>query len=725
MKITATIVLSFCSSLAFSQLKAPSLPDIWQSDKFQTKGVSGFSALNDGEHYLNVVKGAEPGEQHILKYRIKDGLLVDTFFQFQQGAAWLKKAQASVAGYMLSPDEKTILFKGDYQQIYRHSYASNFTLLSRTGQSPFTYQNRVMYPTFSPDNQMIAFVEDNNLMVLNTQNKSIIKVTSDGKKNEIINGAVDWVYEEEFSMSQGFSWSPDGQYIAYYRFDETEVPEFSMDIFSGLYPKQERWKYPKAGERNSVVQIFIYDILNQQSVLCQTKSGPDTYLPRMQWTNEPGVLSIQVLNRHQNHLELLYANASTGETKVVLEEKNKWYIDVNDQLEFIGNQIVMLSEQNGYRQLHAYDVKTKKWKQLIKEAKWDIDAYYGYDASSGNFYFNAADEVAWQRNLFAFNLKSGKLSKLNRSKGWNQAMFTAGYRYFLHIYSNAKTPPVFTLSKANGDVLRTLENNEKLKSTLAQHKLGNLEFTTIKTDSGVLLNAYVVKPVDFDANKKYPVLFYVYGGPGSQTVKDSWGGAYYLWFSHLADLGYVVVSVDNRGTGFRGEEFKKCTYLQLGKFEIADQIGAARAMAKNSWIDANRMGIWGWSYGGYMSSLGITVGSDVFKTAVAVAPVTNWRYYDNIYTERYMRTPQENAEGYDLNSPINHVSKIKGNYLIIHGTADDNVHFQNAVEMVNKMIAANVKFDSEYYPNRNHGIGGGNARIHLFEKITRYLQENL
>jgi dipeptidyl-peptidase-4 len=724
MKKCFTLLSLFFCLLSFSSAqKELNLDEIWNSARFTAGGARGFTAMNDGETYVQIDTDKEKGLMELNRYRISDGektgsVVSNALLHGPDGT------RISLSSFRWSGDEKKIMFLTEAEQIYRHSYISRFSVYDLATKEFYVHPEKVLYAEFSPDGSKVSYVKENNMFYLDLAAGKEHRITEEGIPNGIIYGAVDWVYEEEFSMSKGYEWSPDSRYLAFYRFDERHVREFSMDIYSGLYPARQQWKYPKAGEANSVVEVWVFEAASGSVRKLDTGADTDIYLPRIQWTKEPGVLSIQRLNRLQNHLEILFADVAAGEVKTVYEEKNAAYIDINDRLDFSAGSFIFTSEKDGFNHLYRFDYKKNKLNQLTS-GSWDIDQYYGRDEEKSLLYFSAADESPARRNIWVLDLRKNKLRKLNEEQGWNTASFTKGYKYYLHVWSNAATPPSYMLRKADGTLLRSLQENGELKSVLKEYSLGAVEFGRLTTDSGISLDYYVVKPPDLDSSKKYPVLMYVYGGPGSQTVRDAWGGSYYLWFSYLASKGYVVVSVDNRGTGFRGEAFKKCTYLQLGKLEIEDQIAAARAIGSWSFADPGRIGIWGWSYGGYMASLGITKGADVFKTAVAVAPVTSWRYYDNIYTERFMRTPAENPAGYDDNSPIHHVSSIKGNYLIIHGTADDNVHFQNAVEMVNKMIEANVKFDSEFYPNKNHGIGGGNTRLHLFQRITDYLEKHL
>ncbi|TNE79908.1 MAG: S9 family peptidase [Bacteroidetes bacterium] len=722
--VAAFLLLSFSlgsTQISKAQKAELTLKDIWKTYSYSPKSVAGFRAMNDGESYVQLRRDTS-GEMQIRRYSIKDGSDLGKIIGAKD-ITW-DAGTFDISNFTFSQDETKLLFLSNLNQIYRHSYSSFFYVYDLKTTQLIPYEAQVMYPSFSPDGEKVAYVQDNNLFVLEINTGTSYQITKDGKQNSIINGAVDWVYEEEFSMSRGFEWSPDSKYIAYYRFDESKVKEFSMDMFEALYPRQEQWKYPKAGEDNSVVEVHIASFNSNSKVKCETGENTDIYLPRIKWTNRPGVLSIQRLNRLQNKWELLFSSASDGKSEVVYTEESKTYVDISDNLDFVEDGFYFTSERSGWNHIWFYDLKKKKAKDMTPQ-KWDVDHYYGYDAVANKIYFSAANESAIHRSVMSVSLKSGKVEVLSGKAGWNSARFSKGYKYYLHTWSNATTPPVYTLCDANGKEIRSLEQNAALAEKLAKTQMGQISFAQLTTADQLSLNYYKILPPNFDASKKYPVLMFVYGGPGSQTVKDAWGGSNYMWFNYMASKGYIVVSVDNRGTGFRGEEFKKSTYLQLGNLEIQDQIAAAKVLAKESYVDASRIGIWGWSFGGYMASLGISKGADVFKTAVAVAPVTNWRYYDNIYTERFMRTPQENGESYDQNSPLSHVDKIKGNYLIVHGTADDNVHFQNAVEMVKAMIAADVRYDSEFYPNKNHGIGGGNTRFHLFNRITDYLLENL
>ncbi|MDG1477342.1 MAG: S9 family peptidase, partial [Vicingaceae bacterium] len=579
------------------------------------------------------------------------------------------------------------------------------------------------YATFSPSANKVAFVKDNDMYFKDLVSNKETRMTTDGKKNEIINGASDWVYEEELVLVKAFKWSPDGKKIAYYRFDESKVKEWLMKMYGPLYPEEERFKYPKAGEDNSKVEIIFYDLTSAKKTNANVGDKYE-YISRINWTNDAKSLAIQSLNRQQNDLNIHLTNAETGESKNIFNELTENYVEV-PTTKFLKSkdQFIITSEKDGYNHIYLYDITGKLINQVTK-GSWDVSSFYGVDEKKGLVYYQSAELGAIDRQVYSVKLNGSSKKRLTTKTGQNRADFSTSFKYFINYHSSASTPKYITLHESNGKQKRVLEDNANLNKSLEGFNFSKKEFFKIKTN-GQELNAWKILPKNFDASKKYPVLMFVYGGPGINTVNDSWDGGNTFWFNHLASKGYMVVSVDARGTGYRGTEFKKVTYKQLGKYETEDQIGAAKYLATLPYVDGSRIGIFGWSYGGYMSSLCITKGADVFKTAIAVAPVTNWRYYDNIYTERYMQTPQQNANGYDDNSPINHVEKLKGNYLLIHGMADDNVHYQNAVEMSAALIKANKQFTEMMYPNKNHGIYGGNTRLHLYTLMTDFILKNL
>ncbi|MDC0201828.1 S9 family peptidase, partial [Flavobacteriales bacterium] len=584
-----------------------------------------------------------------------------------------------------------------------------------------------MYATFSPDGKNIAYVFENNLYVYNLNWNKTTQITNDGEKNKIINGASDWVYEEEFALVRSFEWSGDSKTIAYYRFDESKVKEFSMDLFKGgLYPTQEVFKYPKTGEDNSEVTLHLYDLQTKRTTDLKFEKDYE-YFPRIKWFNEENSqLVVYGMNRHQNELDFIISDIK-GSSSVLFTETDQYYIDVHDNLRYLNKQesFIWTSEKNGFNHIYLKDLDGNE--KQITDGNWEVTNFYGID-SKNNIYYSSNESGSIHSTMYKMSLNSnlGKGSPMTKNTGTNNVTFSKGMKYFMNSYSDHNTAPIYTLNRTSDrEVIEVLEDNSAFNKTLSEYDLSEKEFFTIETEEDVELNVWMMKPTDFNPKKEYPLYMFLYGGPGSQQVTNSWGWFNYFWYQHLNQLGYIVACVDNRGTGGKGSEFKKMTYQELGKYETIDQINAAKYFGGLDYIDSERIGIQGWSYGGYMSSLAITKGADVFKMAIAVAPVTNWRYYDNIYTERYMRTPQENASGYDENSPINHVDKLKGSYLLIHGSADDNVHVQNTMEMISALVRANKQFDLFIYPDKNHGIYGGNTRYHLYKKMTDFILENL
>jgi dipeptidyl-peptidase-4 len=721
-RFTAVILTLFIIGTAFSQDKKDvTLEDVWKDYRFYARSVGGFRSMNDGIHYTTLEGGEE--ESDIIKYAYankKTEVVLVAGKELKLGDKTI-----SINDYEFSSDETKLLIASEQESIYRHSSKSHYYIydLKTKKLSKLTDGSKQMYATFSPSANKVAYVKDNNMYYKDLTSNKEIQITNDGEKNEIINGASDWVYEEELVLVKAFKWSPDGKKLAYYRFDESNVKEWLMKIYGKLYPGEERFKYPKAGEDNSKVEIFFYD-LNSSKKMKANIGDTYEYISRINWTNDAKSLAIQTLNRHQNDLNIHLTNAESGVSKIIFNEKNEKYVEV-PTTEFLTtkDEFIITSEKSGFNHLYLYDVSGKLINQITK-GNWDVSDYYGVDEKKGIVYYQSAELSAIDRQVYSIELNGGSKKQLSNRSGQNRADFSSSFKYFINYNSSANTPNYITLCESTGKVKSVLEDNEELNKILETVNITKKEFFKIKANN-VELNAWKILPNNFDKSKKYPVLMFVYGGPGINTVNDSWDGGNTFWFQHLASKGYIIVSVDNRGTGYRGEEFKKITYKQLGKYETEDQIASAKYLATLPYVDGSRIGIFGWSYGGYMSSLCITKGADIFKTAIAVAPVSNWRYYDNIYTERYMQTPQENADGYDDNSPINHVEKLKGNYLLIHGMADDNVHYQNAVEMSAALIKANKQFTEMMYPNKNHGIHGGNTRLHLYTLMTNFILDNL
>ncbi len=708
------------------------LEDLYQRGTFYAKSVRGMNSMKDGKTYASFEKG------QLNIYNYKTGKLEKTLFGITDLTMHPDSLPIGLQNYELSANEDKMLCLTDMESIYRHSFHANYYVYDFATKTlqPLSKNGKQRLATFSPDATKVAFMRDNNLFIKDLKTGEEKQFTSDGLYNHIINGAPDWVYEEEFSFSQGFYWSPDSKKIAFMKFDESNVREFQMEEFEGLYPDWYSFKYPKAGEDNSIVEIYVYNLENGKTVKMDTGTETDIYLPRIAWTKDANVLAIQRLNRHQNHLEILAADATTGKSRVFYDDTNEYYIDITDDWHFLedGKRFLMTSERSGYNHIYLYNLDGTLVKQLT-DGPWDVTSVYGFDGKE--VYFQAAKNTPVDRQIYAVNLK-GQMREVIGRPGTNNARFSNDFSYLININSTISQPNQYELYTNKGKLVRVLEDNHEFAEKLKTFNLGEKKLLKISDPAFVLPNgtqvdvdAWQILPPDFDPSKKYPVLIYVYGGPGHQTVNNSWANSDYWWLQLLAQHGIISVSINNRGSGAQGEVFKKMTYLQLGKYETEDMITLAKYMAKQPYVDAERIGIYGWSYGGFMAANGITKGADVISTAVSVAPVTNWRYYDNVYTERFMRTPQENPDGYDLNSPVHNTAMIKGNYLLCHGSGDDNVHYQNAMELIKAMISNGKQFDLMIYPNKNHGIyggyeyGSGECRMHLFNKIDNFLFEHL
>jgi dipeptidyl-peptidase 4 len=722
-----SFLLLFIHSLAqtVGAQKQITLEDICQNNTFAVKRIGGILSMKNGEHYTTLSRNSKT--QAIVMYEYKTGNAVDTILK----NSWLKAKNSEsipeIEEYQFSTDESKILITSEAEQIYRHSTKENYYIYDRKSkQTTFVSTNgKQMYAEFSPDGKNIGFVRDNNLFVYEIASGKELQITADGKVNAVINGSTDWVYEEEFAFAKAWCWSPDGAKIAYYRFDESNVKEFSMNKYGTLYPTEYKFKYPKAGEDNSKVSIYIFDLKTKSRI--QTDLGSDyEYIPRIMWTNAANTLSIQRMNRLQNKLELLFADADNGKTRVILTETSNTYLEISDNLSFLPttNQFTWSSERDGYNHLYLYDINGKLINQITK-GNWEMVKLKGYDEKNKNIFFTSTYTSPADKILCVCKADGSGLKQLYPGSGINDADFNATYTYYILNHSDANHPPYYTLYNTEGLVIRTLEDNTSLQKKTTEYGFTTKEFFKFKTSEGTELNGWMMKPGgDLARDKKYPVLMFVYGGPGSNTALNGWDRDL-AWYQMLCQKGYMVVSVDNRGTGGRGKKFRDCTYKQLGKFETEDQVEAAKYLGTLPFVDKDRIGIWGWSYGGYMSSLCIMKGSDIFKMAMAVAPVANWRYYDNIYTERYMALPKDNGNGYDENSPVNHVSKLKGKFLLIHGTGDDNVHFQNSMEMVSALVKENKQFDFFAYPDKAHSLSGVATRLHLYTLMTNFILKNL
>lgn len=682
-----------------------------RAGKFTPKTVSGLRSLKDGERYTTTEDG------RIVVSSYKTGEKLDVIFDSEKAEPRLR-----FSDYAFSADERRILLTTDAKPIYRHSFTADYWIYdTQDGSLKRLSENGPQQEAaFSPDGRLVAFVRDNDLYVADPAAGTERRITTDGKRNAVINGIPDWVYEEEFSFSRAFEWSPDSRRIAYLRFDESRVKEYDMTRFDGgLYPENYTFKYPKAGEENSVVELFCHDLATGRTVKADTGPQTDQYIPRLLWTPS-GELAFYRLNRPQNHFEVLLADPD-GATRVVYDERNDRYVERADEktVTFLpdGDRFVVRSEREGFMHLYLYSLR-KGLLNRITSGEWEVTSLLGVEGDRA--YYLSTETSPLKRDLYSVKLNGRDKKRLTGGDGTYSVSPSDGFRYFIGYFSNASTPNRVTLHRSDGTLVRTLEDNAQLRERIGEMNIPVREFFTFTTPGGTKLDGYLLRPSDFDPSKKYPVLMTQYSGPGSQQVADRWSMG---WEDVLVQQGYLVACVDGRGTGFRGEEFKKCTYGELGKYEVEDQIEAARYLASLPYVDPARIGIYGWSYGGFMALNCILKGNDVFRMAIAVAPVTSWRYYDTIYTELYNGTPQQNPSGYDDNSPVNFAARLKGRLLIAHGTADDNVHIQNTYEMVKRLVAEDKPFEMYVYPDRNHSMGA--SRHHLMERCIRFVNENL
>jgi len=715
--------------MSFAQQKTVSVEEIYDGT-FRTKGMDVLRSRNNGTQYTLLNYDRSSKIQTIDLYQYESLEKVETLLSTEDldGISYM-------SSYSFSDDETKVLLATELKPIYRRSSLGTYYVYDFQSKELIKIsENQIQEPSLSPDGSKVAYGFENNLYLFDLRSKNTTQMTFDGKKNHIINGITDWVYEEEFSFVRAFQWSPQGTHIAFLRFDETEVPEFSMPIYGDdLYPQIQTFKYPKAGENNAEVSLHLYE-LSSGSV---SKIDVDAYyIPRIKWKHHPDELVFQTLNRHQNKLVLYNYNKNTKELSVLHTETDAAYVDVNDDLTFlVDDSFIWTSEKDGYNHLYLHDKSGKQKRQLTSGA-WEVTSYYGYDQKNKKIFFQSTAEGSINRDVYSVGINGKGLKRLTSKEGFNRASFSADFTYFINTHSNATTPPSYSLyttatnnrlkdsNSAQTLMLKTVVENTALLDKLEDYSISYKEFSTIEVN-GNDLNMWMIKPVDFDPSKKYPLLMFQYSGPGSQSVSNSWMGGNDYWYQLLQSKGYIIACVDGRGTGFKGRDFKKTTYLQLVRYESDDQIAAAEKLSELPYIDEDRTAIWGWSFGGDMAMHCILKGNDVFEAAISVAPVTSWRFYDTIYTERFMRTPQENPEGYDLNSPLNYADQLKGKLLLVHGSADDNVHFQNTMRMVEELVQANKQFDWAVYPDKNHGIYGGKTRVQLYTKMTNFILNNL
>lgn len=705
-----------------AQEKSISLDDI-NEGVFRAEYMSALRSMNNGKEYSVYNYDRKSKTSTIDVYDYKTGDKVRTLLNSAdiEGIDY-------IISYQFSDDEAKLLLATKLKQIYRRSsvgiyYVYDLNLKELTLVS----EHQIQEPTFNGDSSKLAYGYNNNLFVKDLNSGETKQLTSDGKVNHIINGITDWVYEEEFSVVRAFDWNISGDKIAFIRFDETEVPEFSMDIMGNeLYPTQQVFKYPKAGEKNAEVSLHIYDLKTDQTSQVDLSDFNNYYIPRIKWTKDSSLLSVQLLNRPQNKLDLILVDASNNNaTSLLHQETDDAYVSVNDDLTFLkNNKFIWTSEKSGWNHIYLYDENGENEQQLTS-GSWEVTSYYGFDENTGLLFYNSTQNGSINRDVYSVSLKGKKIKRLTLKTGFNNASFSKDFSYFINTYSSATIPYTYTLNESkNGKVVREIKNNKDLVNKLKEYKISPKEYSTLLIN-GNLLNMYTLKPLDFDETKKYPLFLYQYSGPGSQSVSNQWIGGNDYWHQMLVQDGIIVVCVDGRGTGFKGRDFKKMTQLELGKYEVEDQIAVAKKLGELPYIDSSRIGIWGWSYGGFMSSNCLFQAGDIFSMAIAVAPVSSWRFYDTIYTERYMHTPQENPSGYDLNSPITYADKLEGNFLLIHGAADDNVHLQNTLRLSEALIQADKDFEWAIYPDKNHSIYGGKTRSHLYKKMTKFVKESL
>jgi len=729
--IAACFLFLFKGEVVHAQEGKIKLQDV-TNGVYWPKQIDGVNPMNDGESYTQL----SPDHKRIVRHSFKTGKEIATVFDVETARG--SKKLPYIDGYIMSPDEHRILIQTETKGIYRRSYTAVYYIydVRNNKLEPLSEGGPQQVPLFSPDGNVIAFARGNNLFLVKLLfGNAEVQVTKDGKFNEVINGLPDWVNEEEFTTNRSFDFSADSKVLAWVRYDESQVPIYSMQEFKGLYPARSEfdaypgtydYKYPVAGQKNSEVKVMTFDIKNRVTRTLDVPLDKDGYIPRIKFTSDPTKLAVITLNRHQSQMDVYMANPLSKVCKLVLREKNEKYVreTAYTQMKFYDGHFSLLSERSGFQHLYWYNLGGQLEAQITK-GNFEVTDFYGYDARTGSFYYASTQESPLRRAVYKAD-KQGRVKKLSSSVGTNSAKFSKTMKYYMNVYSSAQQPPVTSLCDNNGKTITTLIDNADLKAKV-EKVAGKKEFFQFTTSEGVQLNGWMVKPRDFDASKKYPVVMYQYSGPGSQEVTDSWNLGFYgagIFESYLTEQGFICACVDGRGTGARGADFEKCTYLQLGLRESQDQVETAIYLGSLPYVDKANIGIWGWSFGGFNTLMSMSEGRPVFKAGVAVAAPSNWKYYDTVYTERYMRTPNENAAGYAIN-PMERAANLSGSLLLIHGTADDNVHFRNVAEMSEALVQANKQFEMQIYTNRNHSIYGGNTRYHLLTRMCDFFKRNL
>ena len=733
MKKLSILCMMLCLSVFFGNAQVVTLQEV-ANGAYRTEGISGIKPMLDGEHYTQISRD----RKKIVKYSFKTGKEVATVFDVSTARDCTIK---SFDDYIMSPDESRILIQTETKPIYRRSFTAVYYIFNvrNNTMEALSEGGPQQVPLFSPDGNQIAFVRNNNIYLVKLLfGNSESQITEDGKYNEVLNGIPDWVYEEEFGFNRAFDFSADSKMLAYIRFDESKVPMYSFPMYQGMnpsldqyavYPGSYDYKYPMPGVDNSKVSVHTFDIKSKVTRKLDLPLDEDGYIPRIQFTKDENTLAIMTLNRHQNRFDLYFANPRSTLCKLVVRDEAEQYIkeEAYGNMTFYANNFVMMSEKDGFNHLYLYSAGGNLIKQITK-GKFEVKSFLGWDEKTNTYYYSSNEESPLRTAIYKIDAK-GRKTKLSSREGTNQAIFSKSMKYYINTFSNLATPPVITINDNTGKTLTTLVDNKKLAQKVASMNLPSKEFFTFTTSDGVQLNGWMMKPANFDASKKYPVIMHQYSGPGSQQVIDRWNigsrGDGGMFEAYMADHGFISVCVDGRGTGGRGSDFEKCTYLNLGVKEARDQVETALYLGTLPYIDSKNIGIWGWSFGGYCTLMSMSEGTPAFKAGVAVAAPSDWRYYDTVYTERFMRTPKENMEGYQASSAMTRASQLNGELLLIHGTADDNVHLRNASEYSEALVQADKQFDMHIYTNRNHGIRGGNTTKHLLTRVTEFFIENL
>ena len=709
-----------------------SIQDI-NSGVFAAKKVGGMRAMPNGETYSRI----SDDRTKIIACYYKNGQQASVLFDINNTVGEKVKA---FDDYILSPDGTKMLIKTETKQVYRRSSKARYYVynIANKRMRLLSDNSDVQNPVWSNDGNLIAFVRNNNIWVSKLLfDGAESQITKDGELNKVINGIPDWVNEEEFASSNSLCFNADGTMICWIKYEEANVKEYPLQLFKGMspsydalstYPGEYTYKYPKAGEDNSKVSAWSYDIKSHVARKFELPLDAEGYIPRIIPTANANSILLVTLNRHQDDMRIYSANPRSSVCQMIVENKSSKYVKEESftDMKVTDNYILIPCDKGENITLNVYTI-AGALKRSVSVPNKDITETYGIDQKTGDVYFQAASPTPKDRQVFV-SRANGKIECLTPEAGTAAAQFSENYKYFLKTWSDADTPYKFSVCNGQGKDIKVMEDNASLKSKLRNYPITKKEFFTFKTSEGVQLEGWMIRPADFDASKKYPVIMHQYSGPGSQQVVNSWGigsmgnGGMYDYL--LAEKGFIVVTVDGRGTGYRGTAFEKCIYQRMGDLESKDQVETALWLGQQSFVDKNRIAIWGWSFGGFNTLMAMSDGRPVFCCGVAIAAPTDWRFYDTIYTERYMRTPKENSAGYDIN-PKNRVSNLHGALLLVHGLADDNVHPQNAFEYSEAMVQADKDFKELIYTNRNHGIHGGNTRNHLLRQVTNWFVEHM